>query len=293
MMFNFFVNQHLFLALATEDARPLAEAIRATSDIPHTAQWANFLRNHDELDLGRLTDEQRQAVFARFAPEENMQLYERGIRRRLAPMLGDRRHEELAHSLLFALPGTPVIRYGDELGMGDDLELPQREAVRTPMQWSSGPQGGFTTSEDPVHPVISHGLWSYEHVNVSAQRRKPNSFLNWTARMIRLRQECPEIGWGDCTILETGSPHVLAMRYDWRGKSVLVVHNFSESRQEARIDPGVEGGERLSCLLADDDLVSDDGVHHLPMDALGYGWYRVGSLDYAVEREPEKVQAEP
>jgi maltose alpha-D-glucosyltransferase / alpha-amylase len=290
MMFNFFVNQYLFLALATGEAEPLEKAIRATMEKPHTAQWANFLRNHDELDLGRLTDEERETVFARFAPEERMHLYDRGIRRRLAPMLGDRRHEELAYSLMFSLPGTPVIRYGDELAMGDDLELEEREAVRTPMQWSDAPHGGFTSGNDPVHPVIDEGVWSYHHVNVAAQRRKPDSFLNWTAGMIRLRKECPEIGWGGCTILETGSPHVLALRYDWRGNSVIVVHNLSEQRQEARIEPGVDGGNCLSNLLQDEDLEADEkGVHRIPMNALGYCWYRVGGLDYAVNREPEQV----
>jgi maltose alpha-D-glucosyltransferase / alpha-amylase len=195
---------------------------------------------------------------------------------------------------MFSLPGTPVIRYGDELGMGDNLELDQREAVRTPMQWSEAPNAGFTTSSSPAHPVIDEGMWSYRHINVAAQRRKADSFLNWTARMIRLRGECPEIGWGRCEILDAGSPHVLALRYDWRGKSVLVVHNLSETRQEARIEPGVDGADRLSNLLADEDLEGDgNGVHHIPLDALGYLWFRVGGLDYAVDRESEKVQARP
>ena len=123
MMFNFFVNQHLFYALASEDVGPLAEALRRTAKIPNTSQWAQFLRNHDELDLGRLSEEQRQTVFQRFGPDPKMQLYDRGIRRRLAPMLGDRRNMELAYSMLFALPGTPVIRYGDEIGMGENLDV--------------------------------------------------------------------------------------------------------------------------------------------------------------------------
>lgn len=288
MMFNFYVNQHLFHALATGETEPLIQSIRATHDIPSTAQWANFLRNHDELDLGRLTDEQRQTVFARFAPDEHMQLYGRGIRRRLAPMLGDRRHEKLAYSVMFSLPGTPVIRYGDELGMGDDLSLDERAAVRTPMQWDNEPNAGFSTAEKAVHPVIDHGVWSYEHVNVAAQRRDPGSLLNWTAKMIRLRKECPEIGWGCCNILETGSPHVLAMRYDWRGNSVLVVHNFDERPHEVRVRPEVEGAERLSNLLVEDELHADEeGTHRIALDALDYRWFRVGGLDYAVRRGPE------
>ena len=125
----------------------LGEGAESTKPRPATAQWGQFLRNHDELDLGRLSEEQRQAVFAAFAPEPDMQLYGRGIRRRLAPMLqGDRRRIELAYSLMMTLPGTPVIRYGDEIGMGDDLDLPERQPARTPMQWSTEPQGGFSTN---------------------------------------------------------------------------------------------------------------------------------------------------
>src|SRR5690606_35534171 len=133
-MFNFYVNQHLFYALATAEIAPLVDALQDTKDIFHNVQWAHFLRNHDELDLGRLTEEQRQKVFARFGPEKDMQLYDRGIRRRLTPMLGNRQHTEPAYSLMFSLPGTPVIRYGDEIGMGENLDLKERDAVRTPMQ---------------------------------------------------------------------------------------------------------------------------------------------------------------
>jgi maltose alpha-D-glucosyltransferase / alpha-amylase len=286
MMFNFFVNQYLFYTLATGEVEPLAEALRATEDVPKTGQWAHFLRNHDELDLGRLTEEQRQTVFERFGPDENMQLYDRGIRRRLAPMLGDRRHEELAYSMMFSLPGTPVIRYGDELGMGDDLSLDQRDAVRTPMQWADESNAGFSTSDSLVHPVIGEGVWSYKHVNVAAQRRDPGSLLNWTAKMIRLRKECPEIGWGKCTILETGSTHVLALRYDWRGNSVIVVHNFDKRPHEITIEPGVEGSDRLSNLIVEEELdAGQDRVHRIALDALDYRWYRVGGLDYAIHRE--------
>jgi maltose alpha-D-glucosyltransferase/alpha-amylase len=145
MMFNFQVNQNLFYALAAADVRPLVKAMLKTKTRPSTSQWGNFLRNHDELDLGRLTEKQRQAVFAALGPNPEDQLYERGIRRRLAPMLGgDRRRIELAYSLMFTLPGTPVLRYGDELGMGDNLALPERTSCRTPMQWSREPHGGLT-----------------------------------------------------------------------------------------------------------------------------------------------------
>src|SRR3954470_11150696 len=180
MMFNFHVNQHMFHALASADTRPLAKALKATKPRPATAQWGLFLRNHDELDLGRLTDAQRQAVFKAFGPDKNMQLYDRGIRRRLAPMLsGDRRRLELAYSLMFTLPGTPVIRYGDELGMGDDLSLPERNCARTPMQWSTEPLAGFTRADKGILPVIEHGPYGFHKVNAADQRRDAESLLNW------------------------------------------------------------------------------------------------------------------
>src|SRR5690606_15046548 len=118
-----------------------------------------------------------------------------------------------------------------------------------PMQWANQRNAGFSTADELVHPVISEGVWRYQHVNVAEQRRDPTSLLNWTARMLRLRKECPEIGWGKCTILKTGSPHVLALRCDWRGNAVLTIHNFDKSPHEVVLDPGVEGGERLSNLL--------------------------------------------
>src|SRR5262249_4997583 len=147
MMFNFFVNQHVFYALASGDVRPLAKALEATRDIPQYCQWASFLRNHDEVDLGRLTGEQRSLIYQKFGPDENMQLDGRGIGRRLAPMLGNQLQLQLAYNVMFSLPGTPFLRYGDEIGMGDDLRLKERNSVRTPMQWSDDPQAGFSTAE--------------------------------------------------------------------------------------------------------------------------------------------------
>src|SRR5215510_5832435 len=188
MMFNFQVNQYLFYALAAADVRPLVQAMQATRTRPATAQWGMFLRNHDELDLGRLNEEERAHVFAAFGPEPTMQLYDRGIRRRLAPMLdGDRRRLELAYSLLFTLPGTPVIRYGDELGMGDDLALPERQCARTPMQWSNEPHGGFTKATKPIRPVISGGPYGFEHINAAIQLRSSTgpSALSACARRCR------------------------------------------------------------------------------------------------------------
>jgi maltose alpha-D-glucosyltransferase/alpha-amylase len=288
MMFNFQVNQHLFYALAAADTRPLVKAVKATRTRPATAQWGMFLRNHDELDLGRLEEKQRQKVFAAFGAKPEMQLYDRGIRRRLAAMLdGDRRRLELAYSLLFTLPGTPVIRYGDELGMGDDLSLPERNCARTPMQWSNEPCGGFTKSDKPILPVISSGPYGFEHVNAAIQRRHPNSLLNWTERIIRMRKEVPEVGWGEFTIIPARNPAVLVMRYDWRNNAVLFVHNLAPEPHEVTFKVGVPGkhGRLLVNLLSDEHSHGDgDGKHRILIEAYGYRWYRVGGLDYLLRR---------
>ena len=288
MMFNFQVNQHLFYALASSDATSLSTALEATKPRPKTAQWGLFLRNHDELDLGRLSKRQRQTVFAAFGPDPSMQLYGRGIRRRLAPMLqGDRRRIELAYSLMFTLPGTPVLRYGDELGMGDDLSLRERECARTPMQRSTEPNAGFTRNKKPVTPVISDGPYGFAHVNAAQQRRDPNSMLNWTERIVRMRKEVPEIGWGDFQILNTRDPAVLAIRYDWRNNSALFVHNLSATPREVSFAVGLTGvvGETLVNLLSEDhSQAGPSGRHRFLLEAYGYRWYRIGGLDYLLKR---------
>jgi maltose alpha-D-glucosyltransferase/alpha-amylase len=288
MMFNFQVNQNLFFALAAADTRPLAKAMIKTKTRPPSSQWGNFLRNHDELDLGRLTDRQRQRVFAAFGPRPEDQLYDRGIRRRLAPMLGgDRRRIELAYSLMFTLPGTPVLRYGDEIGMGDDLKLQERTSCRTPMQWSREPHGGFTKNSKPVVPVIDDGPYGYEHVNAAEQRQDPNSLLNWTERIIRMRKEVPEIGWGEFKILDVGDYAVLAVRYDWRNNSVLIIHNLAAEPREMEFATGLEaddGDILVSLFSGDHSHRSQNGKHRVCLDAYGYRWYRVGGLDYLLKR---------
>ncbi len=281
MMFNFFVNQYVFYALATADIKLLVEALEATRNRLHTTQWAHFLRNHDELDLGRLSEEQLERVFARFAPEERMQLYDRGIRRRVATMLGNRPQTELAYSLMFSLPGTPVIRYGDEINMGENLALKERDAVRTPMQWSDAPQGGFSEVEKLVHPVIDDGPYGYKHVNVEMQRRTPDSMLNWMTAIIRLRQECTEIGWGEWQILETNIPSVLCMHYNWKGSSLIVLHNFAEKAYEVTLNIKSDEETKLIDLMVNEESTCDEkGDHKIMMAAYGYRWFRAGNLSH-------------
>ena len=275
MMFNLLANQRLFLALATADAEPVRNAYEALPEIPLICQWANFLRNHDELDLGRLSDEERQSVFKSFAPEEHMRLYERGIRRRLAPMLGnDRRRLECAYSLMLSLPGTPVLRYGDEIGMGDDLSLDERESVRTVMQWTGGANGGFSSSDPSrlIRPVISEGEYGYKQVNVDAQQRDPESLLSWTEHMLRVRRTHPEFGWGTLELVETREQGVFAHRLRRDSGCILAVHNLSDADVTVEIElPSVEYLEDL--LTREPNEPSEHQVYRLALPPYGYKWF--------------------
>jgi maltose alpha-D-glucosyltransferase/alpha-amylase len=291
MMLNFWVNQRMFYTLATADTKPLKDALAATYRRPRAAQWGMFLRAHDELDLGRLTDLQREEVFAAFAPQKRMRLYGRGIRRRLAPMLNnDRRRIELANSLMFTLPGTPIIRYGDEIGMGDDLSLPERYPVRTPMQWSSYRHGGFSSARRIIRKMVTDPIYGYQRVNVADQRRDPNSMLNWTERIIRTRKECAEISWGEWKILPRLPDVVLGMRYDWNGRSTIVLHNFAGKPCPVRLRVDGPNGDCLVNLLSQAQSHADDSGRHLfELEPYGYRWLRVGDLERPIgEEDPER-----
>ena len=291
MILNFPVNQTLFYALATGDCGPLREKLEASKCIPETAQWANFLRNHDELDIGRLPKKQQQAVFEAFGPEPEMQIYDRGIRRRLSPMLGgDRRRIELANSLMMTLPGTPVLRYGDEIGMGEDLSLDERDSVRNPMQWSDAKNGGFSNSDDPILPPIDDGPYAYSIVNVAEQRSNPDSLLNWMERIIRLRKELPEIGEGDYSVLDTADG-VLALRYVWQHHISIFVHNLEDRRREVVLGPGLreEGPEALTCMLTHETYRPDDEDRYtLVLNPYGYRWLRFGGIDELARLSPQR-----
>jgi maltose alpha-D-glucosyltransferase/alpha-amylase len=222
-----------------------------------------------------------------------MQLYNRGIRRRLAPMLGnDRRLLELAFSLLFSLPGTPMILYGDEIGMGDDLSLPERECARTPVQWTADRHGGFTRGSKPVMRVVNDRTYGYRRVNVAAQRHDVNSLLNWTERVLRTRKECPEIPWGAFSILQAPDG-VLVMRYDWRNTSLVTLHNFRNARVRFRLEIDAPRDRGLADVF--DGTVSRadrTGGYRIALEPYAYRWYRVGSVDSALERRDGDYFAE-
>lgn len=277
MMFNFNVNQHLFYALATGEVKPLKQALEATESIPISAEWVQFLRNHNELDLGRLSKRERNQVYEKFGPEKIMQLYEKGIRRRLAPMMNnDRKLIELAYSTLFSLPSTPVIGYGDEIGMGDNLALKERESVRTPMLWTSDTAGGFSTTGKSIIPVIDTGKYGYKSINVDIETKQPNSLLNWTRLIIKVHKQCPEISFGNRKILETGNSHILAIRYEWQGKKLLVIHNFSKESQKLSLTKRDSGGSKLINLFSSGENLKTGKVNiHVGLEGYGYRWYKV------------------
>ncbi|GAA5196481.1 alpha-amylase family protein [Rugosimonospora acidiphila] len=277
MLFDFLLDDRLLLALARRDAEPIVEALRATPELPAGAQWATFLRNHDEIDLSRLTADQRAEVFAAFGPDEDMRLYGRGIRRRLAPMLGgDRRRLELAYSLQFSLRGTPVLRYGEEIGMGDDLTLPGREAIRTPMQWSEQRHGGFTTATEPVRPVIAKGRYGYRECNVTAQRHDPGSLLGWFERMIRTLRESPEVGAGECTPVDQQlPPAILAHRADGPAGTMLFLHNLGTERVLLDLSGLADQADHPNQVFGNQAYADVDGLDKLELDGYGYRWIRL------------------
>jgi maltose alpha-D-glucosyltransferase/alpha-amylase len=279
MLFNFALNQRLFLGLARGSAAPVRESLASLPRPPESCTWASFLRNHDEVDLSGLSEKERAECFAAFGPEPEMQLYGRGIRRRLAPMLGgDRRRIELAYALQCTLPGTPVIRYGEEIGMGDDLSLEERLALRTPMQWSDAPNGGFSTApaDKLVRPVIDEGDFGYERVNVDAQRADDQSLLAWFERMLRTLRECPEFGTAEWRLLDPGYGHVLAMEYQGPTGRVVALSNLAD--EECTIDLAPELGDETRFVEVFANRRYDHevaGAKELPLDGFGYRWLRV------------------
>ncbi|GAA0540562.1 alpha-amylase family protein [Paractinoplanes ferrugineus] len=279
MLFDFMLNGQVMLALARQNPESIIEALRETPKLPAGGQWATFLRNHDEVDLSRLTAGQREEVFAQFGPEPEMQLYGRGIRRRLAPMLGgDRRRLELAYSLQFTLRGTPVLRYGEEIGMGDDLYLEGRDAIRTPMQWSLLENAGFSTADSGklVRPVVDSGDYGYEKINVTNQRQDPKSLLSWFERMIRTLKEAPEIGAGSCVHVDVPVPEgVLVHRAEDSTGTMLFVHNLCTKDAVVDLSSVSAEAEFPNDILADREYPDLGKFDQVPVAGYGYRWIRM------------------
>lgn len=291
LLFNFVQNNYLYLSLTRELAEPLVQALTMVPAPPAGSQYTNFLRNLDEVDLERLPEADREEVFKKFAPRKAMRIYNRGIRRRLAPMLDDPRRLNFAFSLLFALPGCPMFVYGDEIGMGEDLSLSGRNTVRTPMQWSDELNGGFSSApaDQLETPVLSEGPFGYHKVNVKAERENSDSTLNWVRLLTQLRRQCPEISLGNWQFLEVDNKHVLALRYSWKDGVVITLHNLSRKKQHVELHLQDQRGRRLIDLLRSSnrhDTILESSIgeqsYSMELDAFAHGWYRVSG-----ERFPE------
>ena len=279
MLFDFLGMQRLYLSLARGDAGPVTEALLGRPGIPVASQWATFVRNHDELTLDKLSEAEREEVFGAFGPEESMQLYGRGLRRRLPPMLGgDPRRVRMVYSLLFSLPGTPVLYYGEEIGMGENLDAEGRNAVRTPMQWNDGPNGGFSSADPSAlpSPVVT-GEYGPAQVNVQAQRRSPDSLLAFVSTLIRRYRECPELGWGRFEVLDQPHRSVLAHCCQVDEDRLVALHNLGPDPCSIPLDLGpCRPGDRLVDLLEDGTTrLPEDGRVEVDLDGYGYRWLRV------------------
>jgi trehalose synthase len=283
MQFDFLGMQALYLSLAREDARPLAASLAQRPELEPEAQWANFVRNHDELTLDKLSDDERQEVFDAFAPEEWMRVYGRGIARRLPTMLdGDPRRIRMVYSLLFSLPGTPVLFYGEEIGMGENREEGGRMTVRTPMQWTDEVNGGFSRARPrKLTAMPPTDGYAPEHVNVEAQMHDPESLLGVIRSFAVRYRSSPEIGWGRFELLDTGQDAVLAHRITADVGRFVAVHNFAQTPTVVSLAFGeVAEGSVLSDLFAVDTLDLDEsGRIDVHVGAYGYRWFRIVEPD--------------
>jgi maltose alpha-D-glucosyltransferase/alpha-amylase len=278
MGFHFPLMPRIYLAIHKGDVSPLIWVLDQTPPIPDNTQWSTFLRNHDELTLEMVSEEERQWMWEQYAPDPRMRL-NMGIRRRLAPLLdNDRRKIELAYSLLFTLPGSPVIYYGDEIGMGDNIWLDDRSGVRTPMQWNPGINAGFSTApaKKLYAPLIDEGEFSYQRLNVSMQDKDPNSLLNWIRQHLQLRKQYPVFGRGKLQILSTNNESVLAYLRQYEDQTLLIINNLSSEARQIHLNLKQFNFNKVFDLFFDDPppiIASQENSFELP--GYGYRWFKL------------------
>jgi maltose alpha-D-glucosyltransferase/alpha-amylase len=298
MSFNFPIMPRMFMALRRSNRRPLVEMIDLTNEIPEEAQWALFLRNHDELTLEMVTDEERDYMYNEYAVDSAFRINV-GIRRRLTPLLGgERRRIELMNALLFSLKGSPIIYYGDEIGMGDDPFLGDRDGVRTPMQWSPDKNAGF--SRAPYHklflPPISDGRYTYEFVNVEDAENDPHSLLNFTKRLVAMRKQHLKVfGRGSFELLPVENQHVLVFLREYEGKKILVVANLSQFAQSFFIPPSeaLEGLVPVEMFSQSPFAPIENTPYHLTIGPHGFYWFALTPEEEIRETHREQVQMAP
>jgi maltose alpha-D-glucosyltransferase/alpha-amylase len=281
MGFHFPVMPRLFMAVRREDRTPIVEILQQTPDIPDNCQWAIFLRNHDELTLEMVTDEDRDYMYREYATDPRMRINV-GIRRRLAPLMDNgRRRIELMHSLLFTLPGTPVMYYGDEIGMGDNIYLGDRNGVRTPMQWTSDRNAGFSRADYArlYAPIIADPVYGYQAINVEAQERTRSSLLNWIKRLLRVRQRYPAFALGRLRWVNPDNRKVLAFMREYEGQTILIVCNLSRFAQPAVLDLRDFEGQVPVELIGETAFPRISGMpYQLTLGPYMFLWFRLEKL---------------
>ncbi len=286
MAFHFPLMPRMFMAIRLEDRKPIIEIMQQTPAVPDSCQWGLFLRNHDELTLEMVTSEERDYLYDEYATDKVARL-NLGIRRRLAPLLeSDRRRMELMNGILMSLPGTPIVYYGDEIGMGDNIYLGDRNGVRTPMQWNGGWNAGFSAA-DPERlylPLISNALHGYQRVNVDAQRRSLHSFLSWMKRLIRLRKSSQVFGRGTLEFLKPQNHRVLAYVRELGKERILIVNNLSSSAQAVELDlRGFKGAIPIEMFGGNSFPRVGDWPYLLTLGPYQFFWFRLRRLDRKLE----------
>lgn len=273
MCFLFPVMPRLFMAIKKGEVSDIIDIMERTPEIPEDCQWCTFLRNHDELTLEMVTEEERQWMWEQYAPEDRMRL-NLGIRRRLSPLLeNDRRKLELMNVMLFSLPGSPILYYGDEIGMGDNIWLFDRNGVRTPMQWNTEKNAGFSSAEETYVAVIDDQKYGYQIVNVENSLADESSLWHWSKHLIALRKAHPAFSRGSYTFLETGNSSVLAILREYEGEVILVLGNFSDQEQVVKVRmPEYWSCEKLELFTEIPHGFSGDEFHRSLLEPYEYQW---------------------
>lgn len=278
LLFNFISNKYSMLGFARKSGETLAEGINLYEPVDmELAHWTNFVRHHDELNLELLNEAEQKEVMDHFAPEKDMRIFGHGIRRRLAPMLNNNMERvRLMYSIMAGLPGIPLISYGEEIGMGDDLDLPGRNSVRTPMQWSDDKNGGFSKAakENLYRPVIDSGDYSYKRINVKNQLKDRNSFLNFISHLIKTRRQHPVIGKGRWEILKTNAPEAVAIYYEEPYENLITLYNLSDKTIELK----VEGGFTARTIVEEFNDSPYEGaisLNKLKLKPFGFRWIKL------------------
>lgn len=274
MMQNFMLRAFILLSLVDGSSAVLMRGLDALPSAANRFQWLSFLTSHDELNLSRLHPDEMKRIIDTLSPDPKTHSYGRGVRRRILPLVGDERRYRMLYSLLFSLPGAPLILYGDELGLGDDLTQEGREAVRVLMQWDDSRNGGFSTarSNSLVHPPITDGPFGFKRRNVEAQSADGESLLSWFKKLILLRRQCTEVGYGSWRHLDTDNDAVFALKWDWEGRWLIAAHNLTDRPQKIQIQLDEYSGLEYELVFGEAGAPKDGIVELGPY---GFAWWRI------------------